>query len=154
MKNISVASVLGSIFLVQTSHSDALVRNPTLSFTRTARRSRTDVVDQQRKSIQYSNPKTIVFQVSMSVTENNVQQKQSTKSPAKFRSNPIVVSEASEALSHSDTTMKLIPSYELFQMLSPEDGGKEPPVRIGNALRDGSVLKKHRRRSVSQFANI
>lgn len=142
MRNISVASILGSILLFQTSPSDALVRNPTLSFTSNIRRSRTNVVDQQRMSIQYSKPKTVVFQVSMSITENNVQQKQNAKSPAKFRSNPIVVSEASEALSHSDTTMKLIPSYELFQMLSPEDGGKEPPVRIGNALRDGSVLKK------------
>ena len=138
MRTISVAT-LGSIFLVRTSQSDAFVRNPAIAATR---RSHTDAVDQTRKYIQYSNPKTIVFQVSMSVTENNVQPKKATQSPTKFRSNPIVVSEASEALSHSETTMKLIPSYELFQMLSPEDGGKEPPVRIGNALRDASVLKK------------
>jgi geranylgeranyl pyrophosphate synthase len=62
------------------------------------------------------------------------------KPKPKFRSNPVVVSEAAEALSHSDTTMKLTPSYDLFQMLSEQDGGKEPPVCAGNALRDGSVL--------------
>ena len=56
------------------------------------------------------------------------------------RSNPVVVSEEAEALSHSDTTMKLTPSYELFQMLAEEEGGVEPPVAKGNALRDGSHL--------------
>lgn len=62
------------------------------------------------------------------------------KPKPKFRSNPVVVSEAAEALSHSDTTMKLTPSYELFQMLSEDDGGKAPAVCAGNALRDGTVL--------------
>ena len=73
----------------------------------------------------------MVVQVSMSLAE---------KPKPKFRSNPIVVSEEAESLSHSDTTMKLTPSYELFQMLSEDDGGQEPPVCAGNALRDGSVL--------------
>lgn len=60
---------------------------------------------------------------------------------AKFRPNPVVVSEEAEALSHSDTTMKLTPSYELFQMLSAEEGGEAPPTTSGNAMRDGSVLQ-------------
>ena len=59
----------------------------------------------------------------------------------KFRPNPVVVSAEAEALSHSDTTMKLIPSYELFQMLTEEEGGELPSTSGGNALRDGSVLK-------------
>lgn len=59
----------------------------------------------------------------------------------KFRPNPVVVSAEAEALSHSDTTMKLTPSYELFQMLTEEEGGEIPPIFSGNALRDGSVLK-------------
>ena len=58
----------------------------------------------------------------------------------KFRSNPIVVSEAAESLSHSLTTLKLTPTYELFQMLPEKDGGKEPASRAGNALRNGSIL--------------
>jgi geranylgeranyl pyrophosphate synthase len=60
--------------------------------------------------------------------------------PKKFRPNPVVVSPEAEALSHSDTTMKLIPSYELFQMLAEEEGGEEPPLSSGNAMRDASVL--------------
>lgn len=59
----------------------------------------------------------------------------------KNRSSPVVVSEKAEALSHSDTTMKLTPSYELFQMLDREEGGTAPAMMSGNALRDGSVLK-------------
>jgi geranyl diphosphate synthase len=66
-----------------------------------------------------------------------------TESPKteKFRPNPVVVSAAAEALSHSETTMKLTPSYELFQMLSADEGGEIPERSSGNALRDGSVLK-------------
>jgi len=40
-----------------------------------------------------------------------------------FTPSPIVVSEKAEALSHSDTTMKLIPSFELFQLLPEKEGG-------------------------------
>lgn len=75
-------------------------------------------------------PATVV-QVSMSSAE---------KSKPKFRSNPVVVSEAAESLSHSDTTMKLTPSFRLFQMLPEEDGGSEPAVCAGNALRGESSL--------------
>jgi geranylgeranyl pyrophosphate synthase len=143
-RTMNVVFILGSIILI-TTQSDALVHNPTLFRNNRKSRSRSNAIDRNTKQ-QYKamHHPTVVFQVSMSVTENNVQQKQSkSTNPSKFRSNPIVVSEAAEALSHSDTTMKLIPSYELFQMLSPEDGGKEPPVYIGNALRDGSVLTQH-----------
>ena len=58
-----------------------------------------------------------------------------------IRTNPVVVSKEAEALSHSETTMKLTPSFELFQLLTEEEGGKVPPSMSGNALRDGSVLK-------------
>jgi geranylgeranyl pyrophosphate synthase len=60
----------------------------------------------------------------------------------KFRPNPVVVSAEAEALSHSDTTMKLTPSYELFQLLSEEEGGEVPNMTSGNALRDGAMLKE------------
>jgi geranylgeranyl pyrophosphate synthase len=60
----------------------------------------------------------------------------------KFRPNPVVVSAEAEALSHSETTMKLTPSYELFQMLSEEEGGEIPEIMSGNALRDPTVLKQ------------
>jgi len=63
-----------------------------------------------------------------------------------FRSKPVVVSEEAEALSHSDTTMKLTPSYELFQLLSEEEGGKRPVTTYGNALRDGNVIKNSKSR--------
>ena len=38
--------------------------------------------------------------------------------------NPIVVSSKAEALSHSETTMKLTPSYDLFQILPEDEGGQ------------------------------
>lgn len=37
--------------------------------------------------------------------------------------------------------MKLTPSYELFQLLSEEEGGEAPTLTSGNALRDGTLLK-------------
>mmetsp|Transcript_24654 Transcript_24654/g.51205 ORF Transcript_24654/g.51205 Transcript_24654/m.51205 type:complete len:531 (+) Transcript_24654:233-1825(+) len=39
--------------------------------------------------------------------------------------NPIVVSSKAEALSHSETTMKLTPSYDLFQILPEDEGGQK-----------------------------
>lgn len=66
------------------------------------------------------------------------------ESPSKAKgksSNPVVVSEEAEALSHSPTTMKLTPSYELFQMLSEEEGGEQPDLISGNELRDADILK-------------
>ncbi len=58
-----------------------------------------------------------------------------------FKSSPVVVSQEAEALSHSETTLKLIPSYELFQILSQEEGGEIPNVAAGNSQRDSTVLK-------------
>ena len=56
-------------------------------------------------------------------------------------SNPVVVSAEAEALSHSKTTMKLTPSFVLFQLLAEEEGGAVPPSQAGNAMRDSTVLK-------------
>lgn len=74
---------------------------------------------------------------SLSISMSAVQDEKKTK----FRPNPVVVSAEAEALSHSDTTMKLIPSYDLFQMLTEEEGGKQPEITSGNAMRDATVLK-------------
>jgi len=60
---------------------------------------------------------------------------------SKYRPNPVVVSAEAEALSHSATTMKLIPSYELFQLLTEEEGGIIPETAGGNAQRDADLLK-------------
>lgn len=59
----------------------------------------------------------------------------------KFRPNPVVVSAEAEALSHSDTTMKLTPSYDLFQLLTEDEGGRIPRTTSGNMMRDGKALK-------------
>lgn len=54
---------------------------------------------------------------------------------------PVVVSAEAEALSHSATTVKLTPSFNLFQMLAEDEGGTEPQTVPGNAMRDGTSLK-------------
>lgn len=59
----------------------------------------------------------------------------------KYRTKPVVVSAKSEQLSHSETTLKLTPSYELFQMMPDEEGGSMPGRISGNALRDETILK-------------
>ena len=56
-------------------------------------------------------------------------------------SSPVVVSSEAEALSHSDTTLRLQPSFDLFQLLSAEEGGFVPETTIGNSQRDASILK-------------
>jgi len=75
---------------------------------------------------------------SLSVTMSAIEDTKKSK----FRPNPVVVSAEAEALSHSDTTMKLVPSYDLFRMLTEEEGGDEPELTYGNAMRDGKVLKE------------
>lgn len=50
-------------------------------------------------------------------------------------SSPVVVSAEAEALSHSKTTMKLIPSFKLFQILPEGEGGHVPLAMAGNELR-------------------
>ena len=56
-------------------------------------------------------------------------------------SSPVVVSAEAEALSHSDTTLRLKPSFDLFQLMAQEEGGSIPEVTTGNSQRDASVLK-------------
>jgi len=58
-----------------------------------------------------------------------------------YSGSPVVVSAQAEALSHSDTTMKLTPSFELFQLLDDGEGGITPKTTGGNALRDNHILK-------------
>ena len=60
---------------------------------------------------------------------------------AKTPSSPVVVSSEAEALSHSETTLKLKPSYDLFQLLSEEEGGTIPESTSGNSQRDAEALK-------------
>lgn len=81
--------------------------------------------------------------VSKSTTDqnsNDVDTKEHNGS-GKYRPSPIVVSAEAEALTHSSTTMKLTPSYDLFQMLTEEEGGEIPVKTPGNALRDDTILK-------------
>lgn len=73
----------------------------------------------------------------LAVMMSAVQDEKNTK----FRPNPVVVSAEAEALSHSDTTMKLTPSYDLFQLLTEDEGGRIPRTTSGNMMRDGKALK-------------
>ena len=91
---------------------------------------------QWRPSTLQTTPST-VHQVSMTATDLKMDSKASSSTS---RSKPVVVSEEAEALSHSATTMKLTPSYDLFQMLTEEEGGTVPPTMSGNAMRDGAAL--------------
>mmetsp|Transcript_38858 Transcript_38858/g.116826 ORF Transcript_38858/g.116826 Transcript_38858/m.116826 type:complete len:533 (-) Transcript_38858:432-2030(-) len=75
----------------------------------------------------------------MTATMSN--EKKESKKADESRPNPIVVSAEAEALSHSETTIKLTPSFDLFQMLTEEEGGSIPVTRSGNALRDDTILK-------------
>lgn len=67
--------------------------------------------------------------------------KSSNEAPKEMGGSPVVVSAEAEALSHSKTTMKLTPSFDLFQMLPDEEGGRVPHAYPGNEFRDGDVLK-------------
>lgn len=72
------------------------------------------------------------------------------------KTSPVVVSEQAEALSHSETTLKLIPSYQLFQLLAEEEGGRRPESVDGNVLRDPQVLKQGTKDSLEgmQIENV
>lgn len=72
---------------------------------------------------------------------HETKEKASSTETESFRPNPVVVSAEAEALSHSATTMKLTPSYDLFQMLPEDEGGHVPAPIGGNRQRDGTVLK-------------
>lgn len=52
---------------------------------------------------------------------------------------PVFVSADAEALSHSRTTMRLTPSFDLFQMLPDDEGGRSPLIVAGNECRDDSL---------------
>merc|ERR1719262_880166 len=54
---------------------------------------------------------------------------------------PVFVSADAEALSHSRTTMRLTPSFDLFQMLPDDEGGQLPHIVAGNECRDVDTLK-------------
>merc|ERR1719276_249276 len=78
------------------------------------------------------------------ISQNTVTSRQMTATAAlhnALRSNTGVVSSEAEALSHSETTMKLRPSYELFQTLAEEEGGSIPETMVGNSMRDALSLK-------------
>ena len=77
----------------------------------------------------------------MSTVVHETKEKASSTETESFRPNPVVVSAEAEALSHSATTMKLTPSYDLFQMLPEDEGGHIPAPIGGNRQRDGTVLK-------------
>ena len=62
----------------------------------------------------------------------------------KYRPNPVVVSAEAERLSHSSTTMKLTPSYELFQILDTNEGGVKPSTISGNSMRYKAIIKTGR----------
>lgn len=69
------------------------------------------------------------------------QDSEDTAASASTSSSPVVVSARAEALSHSKSTLKLTPSYDLFQLLSEEEGGKKPKTTSGNGNRDADLLK-------------
>lgn len=77
--------------------------------------------------------------LSVSMAVKNKGSEEAKVAVEKHRRNPVVVSAEAEALSHSATTMKLTPSYELFQMLSEDEGGEVPAVILGNANRGATV---------------
>jgi hypothetical protein len=54
---------------------------------------------------------------------------------------PVFVPADAEALSHSKTTMRLTPSFDLFQMLPDDEGGQLPLAMAGNECRDSDILK-------------
>ncbi|GMI42472.1 hypothetical protein TrCOL_g5154 [Triparma columacea] len=56
---------------------------------------------------------------------------------AHVAANPIVVSAEAEALSHSETTLKLTPSYSLFQILPQSEGGVQSASAVAYAKKGG-----------------
>jgi geranylgeranyl pyrophosphate synthase len=109
----------------------AMIVSPSLAFIA----STTGYSRAQNLSVLYRTENVIESKIQMSATTK-------PEKSTKYRPNPVVVSEEAEALSHSETTMKLTPSFELFQMLSEEEGGEIPRSKSGNALRDASILKQ------------
>jgi len=52
---------------------------------------------------------------------------------------PIVVSSEAEALSHSETTLKLTPSYSLFQILPVSEGGVQSASAVAYEKKSGDL---------------
>mmetsp|Transcript_22441 Transcript_22441/g.64446 ORF Transcript_22441/g.64446 Transcript_22441/m.64446 type:complete len:525 (+) Transcript_22441:145-1719(+) len=75
------------------------------------------------------------------IVVHETKEKAASTETESFRPNPVVVSAEAEALSHSATTMKLTPSFDLFQMLPEDEDGHIPAPIGGNRQRDGTVLK-------------
>lgn len=66
---------------------------------------------------------------------------ESVSNTKELASQPVFVSMDAEALSHSKTTMRLTPSFDLFQMLPEDEGGELPHATAGNESRDSDILK-------------
>jgi len=93
----------------------------------------------------------------MTATFNRETKHTTNVKPISAPSSPVVVSEKAEALSHSATTMKLTPSYLLFQLLPLNEGGTYPEICNGNIQRDSTILKISDTRSdllLSDFVSL
>jgi len=98
------------------------------------------VSPQSKQSTHYTNSATKITtitntQLDVSATSVNGSTQRTASATVSKPSSPVVVSEEAEALSHSKTTMKLIPSFDLFQLLPDEEGGVAPSITNGNVLR-------------------
>jgi len=118
---VLAASILASAFMI--NNASAFISPPLSTLPR----------NQMQMSLSATTTKATV--------DNNNDVEELQINAGKYRPNPVVVSAEAEALSHSSTTMKLTPSYDLFQMLTEEEGGTIPAKSAGNAMRDDSILK-------------
>merc|ERR1719203_944082 len=74
-------------------------------------------------------------------TSSSIKESAHSVSEKDLGGQPVVVSAEAEALSHSRTTLKLTPSFNLFQILADDEGGNVPDTVIGNEMRDADILK-------------
>lgn len=123
---VLAASVLATIFANNQMNSAMAFNTPMIS-------SRTGF---QSSSTGSNLMKMVATPLSASATKRS-----ESEGKIKKKSGPVVVSEEAEALSHSTTTMKLIPSFDLFQLLTEEEGGMLPESTSGNSHRDSTILK-------------
>ncbi|KAL7520606.1 hypothetical protein ACHAWX_005323 [Stephanocyclus meneghinianus] len=86
-------------------------------------------------------PSQNLLQMTATLKEGSSASSSNNEKARELGTQPVVVSAAAEALSHSETTMKLVPSFDLFQLLDEAEGGHVPPLAAGNAMRDGTALK-------------
>lgn len=83
----------------------------------------------------------VTLQKEITATSSSIKESANSVSEKDLGGQPVVVSAEAEALSHSRTTMKLTPSFNLFQILAEEEGGVEPETVAGNGMRDADILK-------------